>query len=81
MWLVEQYNRQKLVWRGYIKIYVNRLNFISFYWHMILCNLFIQVFVYCIAPPITFYFLFLYYFIYCNRLFYSHLAFLASDDK
>ena len=27
-----------------------------------------------------FIFLFLYYFIYCNRLFYSHLAFLARDE-
>ena len=39
-----------------------------------------QVFVYCIPPPITFYFLFLYYFIYCNRFFYSHLAFPAPDE-
>ena len=23
MWLVEEYNRQKLVWKGYIKTYVN----------------------------------------------------------
>ena len=28
MWLVEEYNGQKLGKRGYIKIYVNRLNFI-----------------------------------------------------
>ena len=27
-----------------------------------------------------FIFLFLYYFIYCNRLFYSHLAFPAPDE-
>ena len=39
-----------------------------------------QVFVYYIPPPITFYFLFLYYFIYCNRFFYSHLAFPAPDE-
>ena len=45
-------------------------------------NLFIQVFVHCIPPQITFYFLFLYLilFIYRDRLFYSHLAFPAPGE-
>ena len=50
---------------------------IDMYFLSSLCT---QVFDHCIPPPVTIFFLFLYYFVYCNRLFYSHLAFPAPDQ-
>ena len=47
------------------------------YWHIFLCNLFIQVFVYCICPPITLVVFYVLFHIVFNCLVCSHLAFPA----